>query len=106
MLQTHTPGAIAGRVFGVVTFAVWVVYVVLACGYLRRLALHLPSRKLRIRARYTTWRAPIIATVGVVVCGLGPIVALVLYSRVAWLLRQSIGRLPVPAGGPGAPAPA
>lgn len=69
-------------VLTVIIVVVSVVRFFAAMMYLRWMAPRIPSVEIDARARQLMWLGPLLLTVGLLLCGLGPLIALVLY----WLL--------------------
>jgi uncharacterized membrane protein YfcA len=61
--------------------------------YLRRLAPRVPSKALARTALRMAWLVPLLSTFGVLLCGLGPIVALLLKAMTLEMLRSPLGEI-------------
>lgn len=71
----------------------WVVWFFAAMRYLRWLAPRIPDERVANRARRLTWLNPILYVVLFVACGLGPLVALVLYYNLLNWVRKDFKEL-------------
>jgi hypothetical protein len=61
--------------------------------YVRWLAPRLPDARVDQRAKLLMWLGPLLVTVGLVLCGLGPLIALVLYWFLLNWVRLDIKRI-------------
>jgi hypothetical protein len=61
--------------------------------YIRWLAPRLPNEKVHRRGKLMLWLGPVLCTVGVAACGLGPLVALVLYYNLLEWVRVDLKRI-------------
>ena len=61
--------------------------------YIRWLAPRIPNRRVDDRARLMMWLGPVLCTVGALACGLGPLIALILFYNLLDWMRQDIRRL-------------
>ncbi|MEM9065754.1 MAG: hypothetical protein AAGB51_09730 [Planctomycetota bacterium] len=58
--------------------------------YVRRLAPRVSNRRIYKLAKQRLWQVPLLSTVGIVLLGLGPLIALVLYWNLLHYLRKDI----------------
>jgi hypothetical protein len=61
--------------------------------YLRWLTPRIPDQRLFDRSKMYMWLLPLLATVGIIACGLGPLVALVLYWNHFEFIRRHLKRI-------------
>lgn len=90
---------------GAISTAIWVARFFFETSYIRWLAPRLPNEKVARRAKLLLWLGPVLYTVGMLACGLGPLVALVLYwNLLHWIRldlrtiaeRQALGGVDIP----------
>lgn len=80
-------------VVGLASMAAWVIRFFAAMVYLRWLSWRIPDQHVRDRATMLMWLGPLLMTVGLLLCGLGPVVALVLYWNLVDLVRRDVRRV-------------
>lgn len=73
--------------------AMWTLAFFASMVYLRWLAPRIPDKHVLERATQLMWLGPLLMTVGLLLCGLGPIIALVLYWNLVDLVRRDLTRL-------------
>lgn len=61
--------------------------------YLRALAALIPSPPLHARCTRQIWLIPLLSTLGFVLLGLGPVVAIFMYLRTLWRFRRTLGEI-------------
>lgn len=61
--------------------------------YLRWLAPRLPNNKAHQRAKLMLWLGPVLCTVGIALCGLGPVIALIMYYNLLEWFRIDLKRI-------------
>ncbi len=85
-------GSLAGAALlaaNIASIIAWVVKYFAAMIYLKRLAPRLPDRRVFDRTTTMMWLGPVLLTVGALACGLGPLVALILYYNLLdWVRRD------------------
>ena len=64
-----------------------------AMAYIRWLAPRIPNRQAVDRAKLMMWLGPVLCTVGWLACGLGPLIALVMFYNMLEWVRQDIRRV-------------
>ena len=84
------PTAALTFIAGAASTLAWVVWFFAAMFYLRWLAPRIPSERIAARAKRLLWLAPLLYTVGTLACGIGPLVALVLYYNLLEWLRKEL----------------
>jgi hypothetical protein len=94
LLGSGALGATSGAAFVILATSLlgtlaWVVQFFAAMLYLRWLAPRLPSMDVHTRASRLLWLGPLLYTVGLLLAGLGPLIALVLY----WTLLDEVRKL-------------
>ena len=77
-------------VVGLIAMIAWVVQFIALMRYLRLLARRVPDAYIEKRSKTYMWLLPVLQTVGTLACGLGPLVALVLYWNILHRLRQHV----------------
>lgn len=96
----NNAAAMLSQVVGIASLIAWVVWFFAAMRYLQWLAPRIPSEKILKRARLMMWLGPVLYTVGAPFCGLGPLVALILYyNLLEWVrldLRAVREEIPLP----------
>jgi hypothetical protein len=70
--------------------AAWAVQFVCTIRYTRWLASRVPDQKIIKRCRTYIWLLPLLTTVGYFACGLGPLIALILYWNILDRLRKHL----------------
>jgi hypothetical protein len=60
--------------------------------YIRWLAPRIPNRQVDDRARLMMWLGPVLCTVGWLACGLGPLIALIMFYNLLEWIRHDIRR--------------
>jgi hypothetical protein len=101
--------ALLAAVVAILAFVAWVVQFFAAMLYLRWLSPRIPNAKAYARAKTMMWLGPVLYFPGVLLCGIGPLIALVLYWNMLDWVRRDLKRLraeqagvpPVTALGPG-----
>jgi hypothetical protein len=83
-------GAIAARL---VLWAAKLLSFFVGLMVLRSIAARIPDPGLERTFRRMLWLVPLLASVGIVVCGLGPIAAIVLYAVGLWMLAGRLTRI-------------
>lgn len=85
-------GAAGAAIFavGLVGAVAWAVQFFAAMRYTRWLAGRVPDRYIVRRTKTYTWLLPLLATVGLVLVGLGPLIALVLYWNLLDRFRKHV----------------
>ena len=95
--QTLAPGMTAivvlSMVLGILSLAAWVTQFFAAMLYVRWLARRVPDQKLHNRAKRFMWLGPVLQTVGLLLFGLGPLIALVMYWNMLDAMRKHIKRM-------------
>lgn len=95
--QTLTPGLTAIVVLsvalGVLSLIAWVAQFFAAMLYVRWLARRVPDQKLHDRAKRFMWLGPVLQTVGLLLLGLGPLIALIMYWNMLDAMRKHIKRI-------------
>lgn len=76
----------------VVSTVAWVVQFFAAMMYVRWLARRIPDQKLHTQAKRFMWLGPLLQTVGLLLLGLGPLIALVMYWNMLDKLRKHLKR--------------
>lgn len=105
---------VIGGAIGLAGFAAWGVQFFATMLYLRHMAMRMLDLELFRMARRNIWLLPLLYIVGAVFCGIGPLIALVLYLVMLWGVRERLSRVleearalaegrPLPAD-PGPPA--
>ncbi len=61
--------------------------------YLRAIALRIPSPALHRNATRQLWLVPLLSTVGLAFCGLGPLIAFILYLALVWRFRSALAAI-------------
>lgn len=82
--------AVLAIVMWVVGMAAWAVQFFASMLYLRWLAPRFPDWKLFKDAKRFMWLGPLLYTVGMVACGIGPLVALILYCAMLFTVRRQL----------------
>ena len=85
---------------GVVSLLITIAYYIFQMLYIRWMATLLSNRKVYDRAKRLLWLGPLLMTVGLLLIGLGPIIALVLYwNMLDWIRKdlKAIRAEPAPA---------
>jgi hypothetical protein len=72
---------------------VWVVQFFAAMRYIAQLGPRIPDQKVTRQARRLMWLGPVLWTVGLLLFGLGPLIALLLYIGLLENLRKSLERV-------------
>ncbi len=75
---------------GLASGVAWITQFFAAMLYVRWLARRVPDRKLHDKAKRFMWLGPLLYTVGIVLLGLGPLIALVMYWNMLDKLRKHI----------------
>lgn len=92
-----TPGAapvsVMHMVAGVVSIGAGAVQYFASMLYLQWLAKRVPNEKAGKRAKNLMWLGPVLLTVGIILIGLGPIIALVLYWNLLDWFRKDLKRI-------------
>lgn len=95
--QTLAPGMTAivvlSMVLGLLSLVAWVAQFFAAMLYVRWLARRVPDQKLHNRAKRFMWLGPLLQTVGLLLIGLGPLIALVMYWNMLDVMRKHIKRM-------------
>lgn len=78
---------------GAVSTLVWLGTYVVHAIYLAWLAKRIPDAAMHKRARLLMWLCPVLSTVGLILIGLGPLIALVLYWNLIDRFRKAFKRL-------------
>ncbi len=78
---------------GLIGFVAWVVQYFASMLYLQWLAPRLPSARVFKRAKLLLWLGPVLYTVGLILLGLGPLIALVLYWNLLNWVRLDLKRI-------------
>ncbi len=95
--QTLAPGMTAIVVLAfalsLLSMVAWVVQFFAAMQYVRWLARRVPDQKLHNRAKRFMWLGPLLQTVGLLLLGLGPLIALVMYWNMLDAMRKHIKRM-------------
>lgn len=86
------PPTLAGTL-GILTMIVFIVRYFSSMLYIQWLAPRLPNERVLLRARRMMWLGPMLMTLGLLLIGLGPIIALVLYWNMLDWVRQDIRRI-------------
>lgn len=73
------------------SLAAWVVWYFAAMRYLVWLAPRVPDDRVARRAKLLTWLNPLVYVLGMAACGLGPLVALILYYNLLEWVRKDLG---------------
>lgn len=74
----------------VVSAAIWIARFFFEMSYVRWLAPRIPNQKAAKRAKLLLWLGPILVTVGFFACGIGPLIALILYWNLLDWVRQDL----------------
>ena len=85
--------AVLAIVLMIAGFIVWIVQFFAAMRYLQWLAPRIPDTKLAKRARTYVWLLPVIYVPGALACGLGILVALVMYYNFLDAFRKALKRI-------------
>lgn len=80
-------GAALAMITSVVWFFAWLVHFLAAMNYITWLAPRIPSAEVAAKAKLYRWLLPLLT---IVVCGIGAIISLVLYSIFMWQVRKLI----------------
>ena len=95
--QTLAPGMTAivvlSMALGLASLIAWVAQFFAAMLYVRWLARRVPDQKLHNRAKRFMWLGPLLQTVGLLLLGLGPLIALVMYWNMLDTMRKHIKRM-------------
>jgi len=84
------PGAALSAAASIASTIAWVVWFFAAMRYLQWLAPRLPNVRVLERAKLMMWLGPVLYTVGMLFCGIGPLVALVLYYNLLDWVRNDL----------------
>ena len=84
---------------GIPATVVWLFQFITFMQYLRLLAGRIPDGDIVRRADMYLWFLPLLSTVGILACGIGPILATVLYWRLLSRVRKHIASI-LATGGP------
>ena len=87
------PLLITSILFGLVNWVVIAVKYFAAMQYIRWIAPRIPDMKIEARARSYLYILPLLATIGVLLLGFGPLIALVLYLLLLDSVRQRLKRI-------------
>mgnify|MGYP003387908006 FL=1 len=77
-------------VVGVVSFIAWIVQFFAMMRYIRTMAERIPDAYLVTRSKRYMWLLPLLQTVGLLLVGLGPLFALVMYWNLLDRLRKHL----------------
>lgn len=86
------PGVFAGAV-GILSLGVGAVKFFASMLYVRWLAPRLPNTKVYKRARMLMWLGPILMTFGILLIGLGPLIALIMYWNMIYWIYKDLKRI-------------
>jgi hypothetical protein len=78
---------------GLASMVAWVVWFFAAMRYLQWLAPRLPDERAFALARRMKWLGPLICVLGLPLCGLGPLIALILYYNLLEWVRKDLKRV-------------
>ena len=84
---------VLSMVLGLLSLVAWVAQFFAAMLYVRWLARRVPDQKLHNRAKRFMWLGPLLQTVGLLLIGLGPLIALVMYWNMLDVMRKHIKRI-------------
>jgi hypothetical protein len=76
--------------FAFIALIAWAVQFFASMRYVQWLAPRLPNEHVHRRARLLMWLGPLLYTVGALACGIGPLIALVLYWNMLDWVRKDI----------------
>ena len=79
LMVNNPPSIVATALLDVASMTAWIVQFFAGMAYLRWMAQRIPDEGLRNRAGRSMWVLPLWWTVGRLLCGLGPLIAIVLY---------------------------
>ena len=79
--------------FGLFSLAIWLATYIVHGTYLAWLAKRIPDTKLHNRSKRIRWLCPLLATVGIILIGLGPLIALVIYWNLINSFRKAFKRI-------------
>lgn len=82
--------AILQLALGFASMIAWVVWFFAAMLYLQHLGPRIPDQRVTKRARTLMWAGPLLYTVGLVLLGLGPLIALILYYNLLDWVRKDL----------------
>ncbi|MEN0021221.1 MAG: hypothetical protein AAF747_10090 [Planctomycetota bacterium] len=88
-----SPTVVVAIMLAIAGLAAFVTQFIAGMLYVRGLATRLPSRKVYRLSKSRIWLCPIFYTVGVVLIGLGPLIALILYWNFLNLTKKEIVRV-------------
>ena len=74
-------------------FIAWIVQLVAILRYTRLMARRIPDAVIERRTKTYLWRLPLLCTVGLLLCGLGPLIAVTLYCLLLNRLRVHVGAI-------------
>jgi hypothetical protein len=80
-------------IVGVINMVVSVARYFFEMSYLRWLAPRIPNEKVAQRAKRLLWLGPVLCTVGLLLLGLGPIIALVMYWNLLHWVRLDLKKI-------------
>ncbi len=101
LLGVHAPGAgtfggalldMLSRAFSVLDFAAFATLFFAITLYTRWIAFRVPDEGLVKRTREYIWYLPLLQTIGLLLCGLGPLIALILYLSMLLAIRERTKR--------------
>ncbi len=84
---------VVGAMLRLGSLVLWLATYVVHGTYLAWLALRIPDAAMHKRAKLTRWLCPVLSTVGIVLIGLGPLIALVIYWILIDKFRKAFKRL-------------
>jgi hypothetical protein len=74
-------------------FIAWIVQVVAILRYTRLLARRIPDALIERRTKTYLWRLPLLCTLGILFCGLGPLIAVAMYCLLLNRLRVHVSAI-------------
>jgi len=83
----HGPLAILSMIGSVAAIVAWCVQYFASMLYIKWLSPRLPSKRIHNRAKLMLWLGPVLYVVGAAACGIGPLIALILYYNLLEWLR-------------------
>jgi len=89
--SSFSPALIAATLFGIAALLVKVGLIFAKILFLRHLAERIPSAGLLATSRIYIWLIPVLSTVGIVLCGLGPLLATIFFTLYVDKYRKELG---------------